>query len=207
MKKNEMANNQAEMVAVESAVELGYTAMNKAFGAVFTETRKFKQALRVFDGMGSFKVPISKTKTKRFDEILTMCGIEYKAGRINQESVQKMWGVRTDDNYMAIYKNVPGYEAVEGDEKPRKVYTWSEEKKDHVGVTIIKMVAVEKWDARTILRGILQTYHKARFEKLAKDSLEAWEKFDGELYVFDKVQNKDSVTNKRKAIRKNQVEF
>ena len=51
MKKNEMAQTQAQMGATESAMELTFAAMNKAFGSVFQETMKFKQALRIFDGM------------------------------------------------------------------------------------------------------------------------------------------------------------
>lgn len=208
MKKNEMAKTQAEVGATESAMELTFAAMNKAFGSVFQETMKFKQALRIFDGMAALKVPVSKTKSMRFDEILRMVGVEYKSGRIDANSVMAAWKVRTEDNYMAIYKNVAGMEDVEGEEqKPRKVYTWNEEKKDHMAVSVVKIVAVEKWNARLILRGLLQTAFTERYEKLAKDSQEAWEKYEGELYVFDKLQDKGSVTNKKKVIRKTQVVF
>ena len=208
MKKNEMAKTQAEMGAMESKMELSFAAMNKAFGAVFTETMKFKQALRIFDGMAALKVPVSKTKTMRFDEILRMVGVEYKAGRIDANSLMTAWKVRTEDNYMAIYKNVAGMEAVEGDEqKPRKVYTWNEEKKDHMAVSVMKVVPVEKWNARLILRGLLQTAFTEKFEKLAKESQEAWDNYEGELYVFDKLQDKGSVTNKKHIIRKTQVVF
>lgn len=208
MKKNEMAQTQAQMGATESVMELTFAAMNKAFGSVFQETMKFKQALRIFDGMAALKVPVSKTKTMRFDEILGMIGVEYKAGRISADSVMEAWKVRTEDNYMAIYKNVAGMEAVEGDEqKPRKVYTWNEEKKDHMAVSVMKIVPVEKWNARLILRGLLQTAFTEKFEKLAKESQEAWDNYEGELYVFDKLQDKGSVTNKKHIIRKTQVVF
>ena len=209
MKKNEKTNAQVEMGAMESVENavLSFSAMNKAFGAVFGETMKFKQALRVFDGMATLKVPISKTKTMRFDEILRTIGVEYKSGRLDAKSVMAAWNIKTEDGYMAIYKNVIGYESAYSEEKPRKVYTWSEERKEYVGVSVVKVVAVEKWNARTILRGLLQTAHRARFEKAQEDSLKAWKEFDGDLFVFDKVQDKGGVHNKAKKIRKTQVEF
>ena len=210
MKKNAMAAAQAEMGNNESAMELSFSAMNKAFGAVFTETMKFKQALRVFDGMGGLSVPVSKTKTMKFSEILAMCNVVYKGGRIDPKSVMEMWGIRTEDNYMAIYKNVAGVEAHnpnDTENKPRRVYTWDDEKKEWVGISKVGIVPVEKWNARTILRGILQTAFIGKYQKLAKESEEAWQLFDGPLYVFDKVQDKDGVTNRKKSIAKTRVVF
>ena len=203
--ENVLANMEANTPAI--SLDLSFTAMNKALGAVFTETMKFKQAIRVFDGMGSLMVPISDKKKMKFADILGQVGVEYKAGRIDVESLKSAWKVFTVDGYMAIYRGVPGYEATEGDEKGRKVYTWDEKKSQYMGVSVQKIVAVEKWNARLILTGILQAAFTEKFEKQAKESLEAWDKFEGELYVFDKVTNKDGVNNKAKVIRKSQVEF
>lgn len=202
---NAPANMESNVPAIST--DLSFTAFSKALGAVFTETMKFKQALRVFDGMGSLMVPISDKKKMKFSEILGQVGVEYKAGRINVESLKSAWKVFTEDGYMAIYRNVAGYEATEGDEKGRKVYTWDEKKSQHMGVSVVKIVAVEKWNARLILTGILQAAFTKKYEDLAKESIEAWDKFEGELYVFDKTQDKNGVNNKAKAIRKNQVEF
>lgn len=208
MKKNSMANAQAEVGAMESAMEFTMAQMQKAFGNVLNETRKFKQALRVFDGMGALEVPISKSKTAKFADILASIGVDYKGGRINAESVKNAWAVSTEDGYMAVYKNVIGYESgVAENEKPRKVYTWSEEKSEYIGVAVLKKVAVEKWTAQLILRGLLQTAFVEKFEKKSEESIKAWNEFDGELVVFDKVQNKNGVNNKAKKIRKTQVEF
>lgn len=201
-------NNMEESANVPAInVELSFTAMSKALGAVFTETMKFKQALRVFDGMGSLKVPVSDKKSMKFADILSQVGVEFKAGRINPESLKNAWKVFTEDGYMAIYRGVPGYEATEGDEKGRKVYTWDEKKGQYMGVSVTKIVAVEKWNARLILTGILQAAFTQKYEKMASDSIEAWDKFEGELYVFDKVQDKNGVNNKAMTIRKSQVEF
>ena len=200
-----MENNVENTPAID--LDLSFSAMSKAFGAVFTETMKFKQAIRIFDGMASLKVPITEKKSMKFGDILAKVGVEYKAGRINQESLQKAWKVFTEDGYMAIYRSVAGYEATEGDEKGRKVYTWDEKKNQYLGVSVTKIVAVEKWNARLILTGILQAAFTKKYEDQAKESIDAWEKFEGELFVFDKVQNKDGVNNKAKAIRKAQVEF
>ena len=209
--ENNVENALANMGTVANTpaidLNLSFSAMNKAFGAVFTETMKFKQALRVFDGMGPLKVPITEKKSMKFSDILAQVGVEYKAGRIVQESLQKAWKVFTEDGYMAIYRGVPGYEATEGDEKGRKVYTWDEKDGKYIGVSVTKVVAVEKWNARLILTGILQAAFTKKYEDQAKESIEAWEKFEGELYVFDKVQNKDGINNKAMTIRKAQVEF
>lgn len=210
MKKNAMATAQAEVGAMESAMELSFSALNKAFGAVFQETMKFKQALRVFDGMGGLNVPVSKSKTMKFADILAMCRVVYKAGKIDPKSVMEMWGIRTEDNYMAIYKNIAGVEAHnpnDTENKPRRVYTFDEEKKEWVGISKVGIVAVEKWNARTILRGILQTAFLAKYQKLAAESEAAWAAFEGPLYVFDKVQDKDGVTNRKMAISKSRVVF
>ena len=210
MKKNQNVPAQNENSALSVNFELSFTAMKKALGAVFTETCKFKQALRVFDGMGAFIVPIGKDKTMRLDALVGTIGIQFKGGRIDAESVKNAWRVMTADGYMALYKGVAGYEAVEGDgseQKPRKVYTWDEQKKEYVGVSVMRIVAVEKWNAQLILQGILQSAFTDRYIKEAEESQKAWDDFEGELYVFDKVQNKDGITNKRKSIRKTQVEF
>jgi hypothetical protein len=143
--ENVLANMEANTPAI--SLDLSFTAMNKALGAVFTETMKFKQALRVFDGMGSLMVPISDKKKMKFSDILGQVGVEYKAGRIDVESLKPAWKVFTEDGYMAIYRGVPGYEATEGDEKGRKVYTWDEKKSQYMGVSVQKIVAVEKWNA------------------------------------------------------------
>lgn len=203
-----MAATQAEVGAMESAMEFTMSQMQKAFGAVLTETRKFKQALKVFDGMGELPVPISKNKTAKFADLLKDIGVKYhKNGHIDVDSVKKAWGVNTDDGYMAVYRNVIGYESSKENDDPRKVYVWNEEKKAFLGVSVMKKVAVEKWNAQLILRGLLQTAFVEKFEKSAKESVEKWEQFDGDLYVFDKVQNKNGVNNKAKKIRKTQVEF
>lgn len=205
--ENVLANMEESINATATSLDLSFSAMNKAFGAVFTETMKFKQALRVFDGMASLKVPISEKKSMKFGDILAQVGVEYKAGRINQESLKNAWRVFTEDGYMAIYKGVAGYEATEGDEKGRKVYVWDDKKKQYVGVSVMKVVAVEKWNARLILTGILQAAFTEKYEKMAKESIDAWEKFEGELFVFDKTQDKGGITNKAMTIRKSQVEF
>ncbi len=207
MKKNENVPAQNTNSAISVNFELSFSAMQKALGAVFTETCKFKQAARVFDGMGAFVVPVGKDKTMRFDALLATIGVQFKGGRLDTESLKSAWRVLTQDGYMALYKEVPGYEMVEGDEKGRKVYTWNEEKKEYVGVSVMRIVAVDKWNAQLILKGILQSAFTERYIKLAYDSEQAWQEFNGELYVFDKVQDKDGITNKRKVIRKDKVEF
>lgn len=207
MKQNENVPAQNANGALSVNFELSHTAFSKALGAVFTETCKFKQALRVFDGMGAFVVPIGKDKTMRFDALLATCGIVFKGGRIDPESAKAAWRVVTADGYMAIYKDVPGYEMTEGDEKGRKVYTFDETKNEYVGVSVQRIVAVDKWNAQLFLKGILQSAFIERYIKAAAESQQAWDEFNGELYVFDKVQDKDGITNKRKVIRKDKVEF
>lgn len=207
MNKNENVPAQNTNSAVSVSFELSFTAMKKALGAVFTETCKFKQALRVFDGMGAFIVPIGKDKTMRLDALLATIGIKFVGGRLDQESVKAAWRVMTADGYMALYKDVPGYEMTEGDDKGRKVYTWDEKKNEYVGVSVMRIVAVEKWNAQLVLSGILQSAFTERYIKEAEESEQAWKDFNGDLYVFDKVQDKDGITNKRKAIRKDKVEF
>lgn len=206
-KKNVPAQN-TNSAEVSVNFNLSFTAFKKALGAVFNETCKFKQACRVFDGMGAFPVPTSKNSTIRFDELVGTIGIQFKGGRLDPESLKKAWRVMTADNYMALYKSVPGYEAVEGDEeKSRKVYVWNEEKAQYEGVSVTRIVAVEKWNASLILEGILQSAFTARYIDEAAKTQKAWDEYEGELYVFDKVQDKDGITNKRHIIRKTQVEF
>ena len=206
-KKNVPAQN-TNSAELSVNFDLSFTAFKKALGAVFNETCKFKQACRVFDGMGAFPVPTGKNSTMRFDELLKPLAINFKGGRLDPESVKSAWKVMTADGYMALYKDVQGYEAVEGDEeKSRKVYTWNSEKSQYDGVSVKRIVAVEKWNAGLILEGILQAAFTAYYIDEAAKSQKAWDEYEGELYVFDKVQDKDGITNKRHIIRKTQVEF
>ena len=202
VKKQSESVNQVENV--QSQDWCSFVGLNKALRGVFTETCKFKQAVRIFDGMGKLQVQVGKT-SMTFAELLEKAGVKYANGRIDVESLKKFWQVKTEDGYMGVYRNVSGKMRVEG-EKPVPVYTWNADKQEHKTVQVFKKVAVEKWNANLILKGIAQSLFLAQMEKKAEDSQIKWAAVE-EVYVFDSIRGKESETNKKHVIAKDRVEF
>lgn len=207
MKKNEVINESANVVVnSELSDVLAYTNLKSAMAKVLLETMKFKNAIKVFNGLWSIECKVGN-ETMKLRDVFKKAGVPFKGGYVDVQGFIDMWGIKTEDGFMAIYRPVTGkFHTGENDKAVTNVYTWNEDKGAYETVRLMKLVAVEKWNAAIILKGVLQMLTPATTAKQIAKSEEAWAGID-EVYVFEKRTEKGSVTNKAKKIQKSQVEF
>lgn len=207
MEKNEVINESANVVANNELADVfAYTNLKSAMAKALLETMKFKNAIKVFNGLWSIQCEVGKEKLT-LREVFKKAGVPFKGGYVDVQGFIDMWGIKTADGHMAIYRPVTGkFHTGESDKATTNVYAWNEDKKAYETVRIMKLVAVEKWNAALILKGVLQMLTPATTAKQVAKSEEEWADVK-DVFVFDKRTEKGSVTNKARAIQKNQVEF
>lgn len=193
-----MKQTEIEVSVIEqSVIELTQAQAAKGGRGVIELTQSITQAVKVFRGiMGNYVQVDKKGKQVTVAEWFESQGVELKRdknGRNPQLTVANLlqaWGFKDEQGKPQIYRNVPGgipdEETIATGKLATRAYVKTDD--DYAPVSVLQLQTISKWNAATIIRGLIQNHFADAYAKKAAKSVAAWLKAD-KAYAITRHRN------------------
>ena len=187
--------NSEVMVQVAEAFEaMTQAECKKAAGLVLGATMSLNQAIKVFNGLWSVEFKTAK-RTYTLQELCAQSGMS----KMSVSERRRVWTLKNAKGELMQYRQVSAGVVREGEKPQRVYYQHINPENGAVEWFVLRRIeaqVVERWNARTILQGILQSIFAEKCASDAEKSVKAAEELlKGDVYTFRSQVNKGGINN------------
>ena len=195
----ESVNSEVMVQVAEAFGAMTQAECKKAAKLVLDETLSLNQAIKVFGGLWDKRFKTDK-RTYTLKELCAQIGMQ----KMSVSELRRVWALKDAQGCLAVWANVTATLIQEEGAKGTKVLYQDVTKGEDGTETLewktvrrYQAVTVQKWTARTILNGILQSiFADKESEKAAKSAADVENIMKGDLYIFRSQIGKGGVNNK-----------